>query len=623
MPHLKHNATLQDLTLFNACLDIQQASTEISECFAMNPSLPGIVLLSQTHLHNLLSRSLFMEIMSQPYSNDLFSRRKVESLLKYIKHAPLCIPANTIISTAVQLCLQRPAGQIQEPIVVLEEDGSCAGVLDMQQLLLAHVKIYAHTVNLLEHREQELHALFNAMSDDVLLLNAQGYYRMIGLARPHILHHQFPDLIGKRLQEILSAEEAERFLKYIQRCLTRQKNLTFEYRLRRLGQNNWFAVSLSPLCQDWVVMVAHDITRRRRMEASLRLSEEKFSKAFRASPDAIMLSCLESGVFLDVNHSFEEIFGYQARAVIGKSSLDVGLWLNAEDRVAMLNALHRDGEVQNMEFQFATAGGEQRDVEFSAELITLQGENYLLAVVHDITRRKRTLQALEEAQAKSERLLLNILPSSIAEKLKNSDAAIAQYHPAATILFSDIVGFTPLSAQLTPIELVNLLNRIFSIFDQLAEKHGLEKIKTIGDAYMVVGGLPEPQDNHIAAVANFALEMQQAIKAFADCDPPLQIRIGINTGAVVAGVIGRKKFSYDLWGDTVNTASRMESSGETGKIQVTEAVYTALKHSHRLSERGMITIKGKGQMRTFWLIDSQFPTSLTTIALDDRPHGVV
>lgn len=603
MPHLKHNATLQDLELFNACLDIQQPSTEISELFASNSRLPGIALLSQGHLSNMLSRRLFMEIMSQPFSNDLFSRRKVDSLLKYIPHAPLCIPANTIIGTATAQCLQRPLAQLQEPVVVLQDDGSCAGLLDMQQLLLAHVKIYARTVNLLQHREQEMHALFNAMSDDVLLLNAHGYYRMIGSARPHLLHHQFPDLIGKTLSEMLPAQEADRFLKYIQRCLSRQANINFEYRLRRMGQTHWFAVSLSPLSADWVVMVAHDITRRRRMEASLRMSEEKFSKAFRASPDAIMLSRLENGVYIDVNQSFEEIFGYKAREVIGKRSLDVGMWLSQSDRDAMLEVLTRDGEVQNMEFQFGTATGERRYVEFSAERITLQGENYLLAVVHDITRRKKTLQALQQAQEKSERLLLNILPASIAEELKHSDQAIAQYHPAATILFSDIVGFTPLSAQLKPIELVNLLNRIFSIFDQLAEKHCLEKIKTIGDAYMVVGGLPEPQEDHVAAVANFALDMQQAIKAFADCEPPLQIRIGMNTGPVVAGVIGKKKFSYDLWGDTVNVASRMESKGEIGKIQVTEAVYQTLKETHQLTERGMIDVKGKGQMRTYWLME--------------------
>ncbi len=602
MPHLRHNATLQDLQLFDACLDISQPSTCVSELFTKNPRLPGVALFDAGQLRHLVSRSHFMELMSQPYSNDLFFRRKAESLLKYLPQAPLCIPANTVIGSAAAMCLQRPLTQLQEPVVVLRDDGSCAGLLDMQQLLLAYVQIYVHTVKLLEHREQELHALFAAMSDDVLLLNAQGFYRMIGAARPHMLHHQFPALIGKRLHDLLPATDAKDFVQHIQHCLRQQATISFEYRLRRWGQNNWFSASLSPVSQDWAVLVAHDVTRRRCMEASLRLSEEKFSKAFRASPDAIMLTRQEDGLFLDVNTSFEEIFGYRAKEVIGKSSLHVGLWLNPADRQAMLDKLKQEGQVQAMEFQFRTADGSLRYVEFSAEEIDLQGDIYVLAVVHDITRRKQTLQALQEAQEKSERLLLNILPKPIAEQLKHSPQAIAEYHPQATILFSDIVGFTPLSARLSPIELVNLLNLIFSVFDHLAEKHGLEKIKTIGDAYMVVGGLPEARTDHVEAVANLALDMLEALNAFQGFDPPLQIRIGINTGAVVAGVIGKKKFSYDLWGDTVNVASRMESKGEIGKIQVTQVVFEALQNTHILVERGMIDIKGKGLMRTFWLL---------------------
>jgi len=602
MSHLNHNATLQDLQLFEACLDINQPSACIGDLFAKNPRLPGVALFDAGQLRHLVSRTHFMELMSQPYSNDLFFRRKAESLLKYLPQAPLCIPANTVIGSAVELCLQRPLTQLQEPVVVLDDDGRCVGLLEMQQLLLAHVQIYVHTVNLLSRREQELHALFEAMNDDVLLLNAQGFYRMIGGARPHLLHHQFPALIGKCLHDLLPIADAEVFVQHIQHCLQQKKTISFEYQLRRWGQNSWFSASLSAVSKDWAVLVAHDITRRRCMEASLRMSEEKFSKAFRASPDAIMLTRLEDGLFLDVNTSFEEIFGYRAAEVIGKSSLYVGLWQKPADRQTMLERLKQDGYVQAMEFQFRTAGGLLRYVEFSAEGIDLQEENYILAVVHDITRRKQTLQDLQEAQEKSERLLLNILPKSIAEQLKHSPQAIAEYYPQATILFSDIVGFTPLSARLTPIELVNLLNLIFSTFDHLAEKHGLEKIKTIGDAYMVVGGLPEARTDQVEAVANLALDMLEAIKTFQQIDPPLQIRIGINTGPVVAGVIGKRKFSYDLWGDTVNVASRMESKGEVSKIQVTQEVFEALQGTHNLVERGMIDIKGKGFMRTFWLL---------------------
>ena len=165
------------------------------------------------------------------------------------------------------------------------------------------------------------------------------------------------------------------------------------------------------------------------------------------------------------------------------------------------------------------------------------------------------------------------------------------------------MGFTPLSARLQPLELVNLLNEIFSTFDRLAEEHGLEKIKTIGDAYMVAGGLPVPMPDRAAAIADMALAMQEAVERFrVERGENIQIRIGINTGVVIAGVIGIKKFIYDLWGDAVNVASRMESSGEPGSIQVTQATYERLKDRYELQERGQILIKGKGKMTTYWLM---------------------
>ncbi|MBP0028264.1 adenylate/guanylate cyclase domain-containing protein [Roseofilum sp. Guam] len=209
---------------------------------------------------------------------------------------------------------------------------------------------------------------------------------------------------------------------------------------------------------------------------------------------------------------------------------------------------------------------------------------------------------LRREQEKSETLLLNILPEAIAKQLKQEAQAIAEHFESVTILFSDIVGFTSLSSRMAPINLVTWLNELFSSFDYLVEKHGLEKIKTIGDAYMVVGGLPVPQREHQAAMAAMALEMQESMQQFClengEC---LQIRIGLHTGPVVAGVIGVRKFSYDLWGDTVNVASRMESSGMPGKIQVSEQFYQSLKDQFEFEERGIISVKGKGKMKTYWL----------------------
>lgn len=216
--------------------------------------------------------------------------------------------------------------------------------------------------------------------------------------------------------------------------------------------------------------------------------------------------------------------------------------------------------------------------------------------------RERTA-ALQRAQEKSEQLLQNILPRKIAERLKQSNGVIAEHFPDATILFADIVNFTPLASELSPQELVSLLNRIFSEFDQLVDLHGLEKIKTIGDSYMVASGVPTPIANHVSKMADLALALNKTIQRFTNTQQqPLQMRIGINTGSVVAGVIGRKKLVYDLWGDAVNVASRMEHLSEPGKIHVTQSVAQALiGDRHTLIERGEVKVKGKGLMKTYWL----------------------
>lgn len=218
-----------------------------------------------------------------------------------------------------------------------------------------------------------------------------------------------------------------------------------------------------------------------------------------------------------------------------------------------------------------------------------------------ITRRATEAKLLTE-QEKSERLLLNVLPAAIADQLKQDLRPIASRFDEVTILFADIVRFTELSSRIPPVELVNQLNEIFSTFDQLAEKHGLEKIKTIGDAYMVVGGLPTPRSGHATAIAQMALDMQDTISKFAtDTGETFRLRIGINTGTVVAGVIGLKKFSYDLWGDAVNLASRMESHGIPGQIQVTATTYEHLKDQFYFFERGAIAVKGRGEVLAYLL----------------------
>ncbi|MDY6805391.1 MAG: adenylate/guanylate cyclase domain-containing protein [Cyanobacteriota bacterium] len=213
------------------------------------------------------------------------------------------------------------------------------------------------------------------------------------------------------------------------------------------------------------------------------------------------------------------------------------------------------------------------------------------------------VELLEIEREKSDRLLLNILPCAIAERLKQEpNSIIAESFETVTVLFADLVQFTQLSATVTPVELVHSLNEIFSTFDFLAQKYGLEKIKTIGDAYMVVGGLPTPREDAVEAIADLALEMLSAIRQLAQkSDRSFQLRVGIHTGPVVAGVIGLNKFSYDLWGDTVNTASRMESQGLPGRVQVTATTYELLRHKYVLEERGKIDVKGKGEMLLYFL----------------------
>ncbi|TAE07129.1 MAG: DUF3365 domain-containing protein [Oscillatoriales cyanobacterium] len=222
--------------------------------------------------------------------------------------------------------------------------------------------------------------------------------------------------------------------------------------------------------------------------------------------------------------------------------------------------------------------------------------------------RERTAQLQEtnielvKEQEKSDRLLLNILPESIANKLKDGQNTIADAFAEVTILFADIVGFTVLSSQISAEELLIFLNEIFSAFDSLTEKYGLEKIKTIGDAYMVVGGLPNPSTNHAEKIAEMALDMQQELVKFnAKYQAAINLRIGINTGPAIAGVIGTKKFIYDLWGDAVNTAARMESHGLPGTIQVTKSTYDILRNKYQFEDRGIIHVKGKGDMNTYLL----------------------
>jgi class 3 adenylate cyclase len=237
----------------------------------------------------------------------------------------------------------------------------------------------------------------------------------------------------------------------------------------------------------------------------------------------------------------------------------------------------------------------------TADLVVFQQQrliNRKLEILVD----ERTLE-LQEEQARTDALLHEMLPAGIVQRLKSGESLIADRFPSVSVLFADLVGFTPLTAELAPAEIVELLMELFSYFDSLIGKYGVEKIRTIGDNYMVAAGLPHPRPDHAHALANMALDMSAYIRS----RPPhrnrrVDFRIGLSSGPVIAGVIGRRKFQYDLWGDTVNTASRMESSGTAGSIQITRETYELIKDEFACEPRGKVAVKGKGELETWYLL---------------------
>ena len=321
-------------------------------------------------------------------------------------------------------------------------------------------------------------------------------------------------------------------------------------------------------------------------------------------------------------HGFDVLLvpdGESALHMISERTIDLVLLdmvmpgLGGDEVLARLKAspLHRDIPVVML-----SALDEMDSV---VRCILMGAEDYLAKPVNAVLLRARIdtclekrrlrqqerqhVKEIESERRKSEALLLNILPEPIADRLKQGETTIVDSLPEVSVLFADLVGFTELSVQLTSVDLVRLLDDVFSAFDLLARNQGLEKIKTIGDAYMVVGGLPTPRSDHAVAIAELALSMLEEVRRRSASFPSrLELRIGIATGPVIAGIIGRHKFNYDLWGDTVNTASRMESHGLPGRIQITERTRLALGNRYRLESRGEIEVKGKGRLPTWFLV---------------------
>lgn len=243
---------------------------------------------------------------------------------------------------------------------------------------------------------------------------------------------------------------------------------------------------------------------------------------------------------------------------------------------------------------------------FSVGYLAERTARGLFAARAQVEERERRLAASENLlraeQERSENLIRSMLPAKVASRLKTEGGAIADGIAECTVLFADMVGFTALAREVGPKALVALLNELFSTFDSQCEAHGLEKIKTIGDSYMAAAGVPEYMEDHPARAADLALAMLESIARFnGERQLSLGLRVGMHTGPVVAGIVGTHKLAYDLWGETVNTAARMESHGLPGRIQISEASALLLKRTHQVEERGEVAVKGRGSMRTFWL----------------------
>ncbi|NEP62652.1 MAG: response regulator [Symploca sp. SIO2G7] len=357
--------------------------------------------------------------------------------------------------------------------------------------------------------------------------------------------------------------------------------------------------------QEQNLQLQEEIRERKRIEESLRQAELKYRSIFENASEGIF-QAIPGGGFVTANPALAKILGYNSPEELMKTitNIDQQLYVDLSSRENLATLMQRYDVLTDVESQVYHKNG--RTIWISENIRAVKDARgnllYYEGTVVDISERRQTEFVLRLARKKAELLLLNILPQPIAERLKQDKGTIAENFEEVTVMFADLVNFTQFSTQTSPKELVELLNQIFSKFDRLAQQHGVEKIKTIGDAYMVVAGLPTPSANHAQAIAQMALDMQQAIAEFnAETGNNFSLRIGINSGPVVAGVIGIRKFSYDLWGDTVNTASRMESHGIPGYAQVTAVTYELLKDQYLFDKRGSIEIKGKGQMTTYLL----------------------
>ncbi len=373
----------------------------------------------------------------------------------------------------------------------------------------------------------------------------------------------------------------------------------------RLANGAWISFRHYKTPEGSTILLRLDISDSKRAVERIRESEERL-RSFAASANDAIISIDSDAAVIAWNRGAEQIFGYSEAEMIGQKLDKLIPGDFHEQHIAGVKRASIDGkhkyDDKPVEIRGMRRGGEEFPLELSLSHWSIDGAFYFSGIIRDITEKKEAETALQEAKAETENLLLRVLPAEVVERMHNGEATIADRFDTATVLFSDLVGFTKISARLSPKQLVENLNALFSRFDALTAIHGVEKVKTIGDAYMAVGGVPRAIENHAQSVADLALGMLTAVEDInADIDPKFQIRLGLQTGPVVAGIIGEHRFLYDIWGDTVNMAARMESYSEPGHIHITADLAEILAPDYVLESRGDLDIRGKGKVKTYFL----------------------
>jgi PAS domain S-box-containing protein len=511
-------------------------------------------------------------------------------------------------------------GLISAEIIELEDEPCVLAVTkDITDRKLAEAAI--------RESQQKYRDLVESANSIILRWDTTGHITFLNKYGLRFFGFQEGDIVGQHVLGTI-VPEAETSGRDLQTLMADICNNPEHYQdnenenIRQDGQKVWVKWANKAIVDEQgqlveILSVGFDITDRKRAEAALQEKEQYLRLILNNIPQQVFWKDTNL-VFMGCNENWAQAAQLSSpEAIVGKTDYDLvpSRELADEFRIQDRQIIETDEpKLHIVARKVKSDSNKPRWLDISKIPIHDAENNVIgvLGVIEDITLRKQAEEALQAEQERSERLLRNVLPKLIADQLKQSLELLEEQHTRAliaesfdevTILFADITNFTQLSANISASELVGLLNRIFLVFDDLSEKHGLEKIKTIGDSYMVVGGLPTHCPNHAEAIADMALDILQEIDQFRTYEGhPIAVRIGINTGQVIAGVIGKRKFAYDLWGDAVNAASRMESHGVPGRIQVTEATYQRLKDQYRFEPRGPIEVKGKGEMSTYWLI---------------------